>query len=239
MNKMALSSPALELWNFLTKDSSAQERIVEQAWVHNIESSRDALLSSSKNLSQAIALLSMFRGRKSNSLLRSPKAISRWNQAQILLHQWISEERAVSLSDVQHLNSLLSGSEKTQWRKVNIFTTQVKHIAPEDLDVMMTAFWNHLKTVRAELHPLYEAFSCRYWILSIHPFEDANGRTSQLLADFFLLKEGFLPQVFLSHYEGNLIGDPHKKSFLTPHEAFKRFCHTILNAYQIMEAFSP
>ena len=48
--------------------------------------------------------------------------------------------------------------------------------------------WYNLET---EVHPLVKIASFVYDFLSIHPFQDGNGRMSRLISTFLLLKNGY------------------------------------------------
>jgi len=103
-------------------------------------------------------------------------------------------------------NSLMKYSEKDQWHKGNyklhsnaveasfpdgtrqiIFQTTEAGIATEDAIRDLLNWYNS----ETEVHPLIKVASFVYDFLSIHPFQDGNGRLSRLISALLLLKNGY------------------------------------------------
>ncbi len=103
-------------------------------------------------------------------------------------------------------NSLMKYSVKDEWHKGNykvhsnaveaafpdgtrhvIFQTTEAGFATEDA-IRQLLNWYHSET---EVHPLVKVASFVYDFLSIHPFQDGNGRLSRLISAFLLLKSGY------------------------------------------------
>lgn len=231
---MKLSPYCHKLFHFLAGDTSHDEKAHEQDWIAHIDEHRRGL-DMSNLFRPTIDFLQQRRASISCSLMRSTRAVLQWNAGQALVNQWLKAGRSLTLDDVMALNKVVAGTPHIGLRSCDMYTTLVRHVAPHELRTMMRAFFSHLTTTISSKHALYAAFVCRYWLLSIHPFFEANGRTSQLLADYFLLEQGYPPQAFYSKLEGNLIGEPEAKPYMTPHEAFRRFCQTVLNAYKILK----
>ena len=192
-----------------------------------------SLLSSSLLTSSTIELLQKYRAFASNTLFQSFEALNKWNNAQKIVHDWLVEDKYLSLNDMLFLNATLSSHGLMGWRKTPIYTFNNQHPHEDDLESLMQEFYNYLNKSLSNWHSLYTAFICRYWLVSIHPFAEGNGRTSQLIADYYLLKHGFLPQVFLKKTESLIAASP-KKDFMNPQRAFRKFIQTILNAYDLV-----
>lgn len=76
-----------------------------------------------------------------------------------------------------------AGNERTIFQ-----TTEVMHTP----DAMRHAVdWYNVSIKAGILHPLIIVFTFVYEFLSIHPFQDGNGRLSRLLTNFLLLKTGY------------------------------------------------
>lgn len=232
---MVLSGNAQGLWEFLAS-SLTLEAISEQQYLETqIDEQRKALIAHQHRISRdALMSLNLSRASVSRTLRNCPLAMAKWNEAQGLLHGWMQNKERLDLHELIQLNAVLSDSSKPGWRHGDIHTTEIKHIDADEIDAMMEAFFLHLKAVLRANNDIYAAFVCRYWILSIHPFAEANGRTSQLFADFYLLRSGYLPQAFVSIMDAALIGEPKKRPYMDPRLAFRRFAKTILNAYQLI-----
>jgi Fic family protein len=103
-------------------------------------------------------------------------------------------------------NSLLKYSAKDKWHKGNfkthsnaveasfpdgtrqiIFQTTEAGFATEDA-IRLLISWYHLEL---EVHPLIKIASFVYDFLSVHPFQDGNGRMSRLISTLLLLKNGY------------------------------------------------
>jgi Fic family protein len=113
----------------------------------------------------------------------------------------------ITENNLKHLhNVLMKYSGKDAWHKGNykqasneveatrpdgskytIFKTSEPGLVTDDA---MRAVVEWYRTEK-EAHPLVRAATFIYEFLSIHPFQDGNGRLSRLLATLFLLKEGY------------------------------------------------
>lgn len=117
------------------------------------------------------------------------------------------ENISVSESHIKSLhNSLMKYSAKDQWHKGNykmhsnaveasfpdgtrqiIFQTTEAGFATEDAIRNLMNWYNTEK----EVHILIKVASFVYDFLSIHPFQDGNGRLSRLISTLLLLKNGY------------------------------------------------
>ena len=102
------------------------------------------------------------------------------------------------------------------YRKENVFISGAKHTPPDPIHVPeeMKNLLNCYKTKWKNLHPLERASLLHIDFVKIHPFTDGNGRTSRLLQNFELMKEGFPPIIIkkekrLEYYDA--LDKTHKK----------------------------
>jgi Fic family protein len=81
-----------------------------------------------------------------------------------------------------------------------------EHVPPQPflLDKMMEDFFIHYERQKRILHPILLAAEMHERLVTIHPFVDGNGRTSRLLMNFILLKNGYTLTI--------LKGDPSSKA---------------------------
>lgn len=103
-------------------------------------------------------------------------------------------------------NRLMKYSAKDKWHKGNykehnnaveayfpdgtrqiIFQTTEAGFATEDAIRLLLDWYNS----EAEVHPLIKIAAFVYDFLSVHPFQDGNGRMSRLVSTFLLLKNGY------------------------------------------------
>ncbi|HRH99516.1 MAG TPA: Fic family protein [Saprospiraceae bacterium] len=117
------------------------------------------------------------------------------------------ENISLTESQIKNLhNSLMKYSLKDQWHKGNykqhsnaveasfsngtrqiIFRTTEAGFATEDAMRKLYNWYNS----EAEVHTLVRVAAFVYDFLSIHPFQDGNGRLSRLISTFLLLKNGY------------------------------------------------
>ncbi len=135
-------------------------------------------------------------------------------------------EIEVSESSIKNLhNLLLKYSSKDEWHKGNykqhtnaveatfpdgtkqvIFKTTEAGFATDDAMRALVKWYNE----ESEVHPLIKTAAFVYDFLSIHPFQDGNGRLSRLLTILLLLKSGYnwIQYISLEHEIEN-----HKKDY--------------------------
>ena len=114
---------------------------------------------------------------------------------------------SLSESHIKSLhNSLMKYSANDQWHKGNyklhsnaveasfpdgtrqiIFQTTEAGISTEDA-IRQLLHWYDFET---NVHPLVKVALFVYEFLSVHPFQDGNGRLSRLISTFLLLKNGY------------------------------------------------
>ena len=94
------------------------------------------------------------------------------------------------------------------YRDINVLISGAKHRPPINIEVpsKMENFIDWYKTDAQKLHTIERACRIHIDFVSIHPFSDGNGRTSRLLMNFELMKNGFPPIVLkvenrLEYYE--------------------------------------
>ncbi|MCP3927167.1 MAG: Fic family protein [Desulfobacterales bacterium] len=94
------------------------------------------------------------------------------------------------------------------YRKINVIISGADHTPPDAIQVEgdMNKFINWYKNEAIALHPVERAARVHSDFVKIHPFVDGNGRTSRLLMNLELMKDGFPPVVLpvekrLKYYE--------------------------------------
>jgi Fic family protein len=117
------------------------------------------------------------------------------------------ENISITESHIKSLHSsLLKYSDKDQWHKGNykvhnnaveatfpdgthqiVFQTTEAGLATEDAIRALFDWYN----TETEVHTLIKVASFVYEFLSIHPFQDGNGRLSRLISTLLLLKNGY------------------------------------------------
>ncbi len=70
-----------------------------------------------------------------------------------------------------------------------IFNTTEPHLVKKEMEVLIT--WTDKAFEKGELHPLIIIGTFVYEFLSVHPFQDGNGRLSRLLTTLLLLRHDY------------------------------------------------
>lgn len=94
------------------------------------------------------------------------------------------------------------------YRSINVTISGANHVPPDFLQVQaeMSEFIRWHMNEGRQLHPVERAARVHADFVKIHPFVDGNGRTSRLLMNLELMKDGFPPVVLpvekrLQYYE--------------------------------------
>ena len=128
------------------------------------------------------------------------------------LNELVTEQENLSEWQIKQIHALvlkkIDQANAGLYRKENVLISGAKHTPPDYIHVpdemknLLTRYQEEWK----DLHPLERASLLHIEFVKIHPFVDGNGRTSRLLQNFELMKEGFPPIVIkkekrLEYYE--------------------------------------
>lgn len=100
------------------------------------------------------------------------------------------------------------GRYKTEPNSVLLQTGEMfEYAKPEETPALMQELieWYRKEEETKELHPVHLAALLHYKFVLIHPFDDSNGRTSRLLMNYVLLKNGYSPLVIESSDKKNYL----------------------------------
>jgi Fic family protein len=91
---------------------------------------------------------------------------------------------------------VLKGIDKRnagKYRKVGVRISGSTHLPPDAMQIegLMKDFFIHYNSQKGSLHPVILAAEMHERLVSIHPFIDGNGRTSRLIMNLILLKNGY------------------------------------------------
>ncbi|MFD2523084.1 Fic family protein [Emticicia soli] len=103
---------------------------------------------------------------------------------------------------------ILVGEYKKHPNSVQLQNGEMFHYAsPADTPIEMHALmdWFHAETEKNELSPVELAAIFHYKFVSIHPFDDGNGRISRLLMNYVLLKHDLPPVIIKSADKKNYL----------------------------------
>lgn len=103
----------------------------------------------------------------------------------------VISERLVK--DIHYLVLGASPQDRGRYRRIPVVITGAAHVPPQPylVETKMEEWTASLKATT--LHPIVAAAKFHIDFEAIHPFIDGNGRTGRLLANFILMRSGFLP----------------------------------------------
>lgn len=112
------------------------------------------------------------------------------------LQEVVGHGEDVSERLVKELHALVLADQPQDrgvYRRIPVIITGAVHTPPQPYLVapQMEAWVRELKATH--LHPLVAAAIFHIHFEAIHPFIDGNGRTGRLLANFILMRSGYLP----------------------------------------------
>ncbi len=89
-----------------------------------------------------------------------------------------------------------------KYRNADVRITSRKHEPPAyyDVQLKMESLLNYYQMHQGALHPVILSADMHQILLGIHPFIDGNGRTSRLLMNLVLLKNGY----YIANIKGSL-----------------------------------
>ncbi len=104
------------------------------------------------------------------------------------------DERAIAEWDIRQIHGLVCREDRGAgaYRTVNVMAAGSNYRYPDAILVpeLMQGFGDWLHSNPA-LHPVEVATEIHYRLVTIHPFQDGNGRTARLLMNLSLLRSGY------------------------------------------------
>ncbi len=133
-------------------------------------------------------------------------------EAILFVESLVKKNEVLSEYSIKSLHALIlkniNDSNAGCYRTINVLIAGATHRPPRHFEVAskMEDFITWYRTKAQTLHPIERACRVHVDFVGIHPFIDGNGRTSRLLMNFELMKNGFPPVVLkvenrLAYYE--------------------------------------
>ncbi|MFS4459724.1 Fic family protein [Bdellovibrio sp. HCB2-146] len=170
--------------------------------------------------------------------LRSGKSES-WIAANTYASEKIAQDTPPSAQDIFHLNALLRSLPTAPLRTGDVFLGPHKAIDAEKLPAAFQYFCDEILPQSKHKHSLLGAALTRFWLVSLHPFEDANGRTSVILADWLLLLSGYLPLGFNEASEGLIASFNQHRPSATAANAVLKTLRSVRTSYRLILDLNP
>jgi len=209
MNFQKLDQLKIKLDTYRPLDSNIVQNLREDLilrWTYN----SNAIEGNTLTLNETkVALEGITVGGKS---LREHFEAINHKEAIEFVESLVEKDEVLSEYSIKSLHALIlkniDDKNAGSYRNINVLISGATHRPPSNIEVpsKMEAFINWYKTEAQILHPIERACKVHVDFVGIHPFIDGNGRTSRLLMNFELMKNGFPPVVLkvenrLAYYE--------------------------------------
>ena len=115
----------------------------------------------------------------------------------LFVEELAQKNQELNEHDIKSIHSLIlkniDNENAGKYRQNNVIISGATHLASSSLEVAskMQEFISWYKNEAKNLHPIERASRVHVDFVGIHPFIDGNGRTSRLLMNLELIKDGF------------------------------------------------
>lgn len=229
--KIKMNAPILQILtsNFLESETQAIESLILE--IENLKIQSESL--SPEEWQNGLQRLSPYRLRSSGSL-KSGK-LQGWVKANSYVSQKVLQEKKPTRDDILNINALMRETpEEASIRTTDIFIGPHKACAPEQLPFFLAYFYENILPTEKHPHPLLAAALCRYWLVSLHPFKDGNGRTSVMICDWLLLSSNYLPLSLERQLDALIATFQDGRTHATPAQAVIKSLKSALHSYQVV-----
>lgn len=174
--------------------------------------------------------LAPMRIRSSGTLKKGD--LEPWVQANNFISDSIRSQNKIDWSEILKINSILTGRPVPELIRTQDIYLGAWSAAPfADLPEMIERYTQKNLSPVSDNHILVTAALAHYSLVSIHPFWDANGRTSVMTADWILTKNGFLPQSFESQRDAMVGYLEGKLATASPAKAVLKILRNVQRSY--------
>lgn len=113
---------------------------------------------------------------------------------------------AVTLGGTPTRKRIEIGQYKTSPNSVQLKNGKIhEYASPEETPALMGDLLNWYNSSIDQLHPVQLAAEFHYRFVSIHPFDDGNGRVARLIMNYILLKNDYPPVIIKSEDKENYL----------------------------------
>jgi len=172
--------------------NSLQEKLIVE-WTYN----SNAIEGNTLTLSETkVVLEGITIGGK--SMVEHLEAINH-REAILFVEDLIANREPISEWNIKNIHALIlkeiDNANAGKYRIENVVISGAKHIPPKHYEVgdLMQKLIIEYQNKWEEFHPVVRASLIHGEFVKIHPFIDGNGRTSRLLLNFELMKNGYPP----------------------------------------------
>jgi Fic family protein len=172
-------------------DSLHEKLIVEWTYNSNAIEGNTLTLSETKVVLEGITI-----GGK--SMVEHLETINH-REAILFIEDLISNKEPLSEWNIKNLHSIIlrkiDNINAGNYRQENVVISGANHIPPKHYEIsnLMQKLISEYHNDWEQFHPIIRATLLHGEFVKIHPFIDGNGRTSRLLLNFELMRNGYTP----------------------------------------------
>lgn len=133
----------------------------------------------------------------------SEVALFDWQNAEAVIRRWVqtgtpfSQGRLQLLNRLVHENGPLTRNLRGAFRGTNLrLVGGFTPLSHNEIIPALQEFYGWFAEAEKKLHPIALASEVYQRLIVIHPFADGNGRTSRLVMDWILMRNGFPSAAF-------------------------------------------
>jgi len=131
------------------------------------------------------------------------------NEDRPLTENFIRQLHQLILKETYEVDAITPDGKRTKKKiKIGQYKDTPNHVIPktgeifrfasvEETPAMMTSLvdWYKSRIEQKDFNPIIIATQFHYKLISIHPFDDGNGRTARILMNFILMQNGYPPVI--------------------------------------------
>lgn len=181
---------------------------------------------------EGLGRLAPFRLKSSGTLKKGH--IESWQQANIYVAEKIQAGDEPTWDDILKMNALLLDEESVSIRQEAIYLGPREAFPVAHLSSAIETMKAEVLPLKNHENPFIAAALCQFWLVSLHPFADANGRTAVLLADWILGLHGYLPMSFSTKLDAIIAVLSDERKNATSGAAILKLLNNIHHSYDIV-----
>lgn len=177
---------------------------------------------------------SLYEYRQKSSATLQRQNDETWLKANQFISEQISKNIEPNWELITHLNQILDPATGGAIRSSKVYVGNYEAPTPEELPRLIEVFQQEVLSLNPTLHPLLVACRVRYWLVTIHPFIDGNGRTSNLLCDWVLALHGYPPLTYRLKVDSHIGGWEGRSHFSTFDYACFKTLQSLKYTYELL-----
>lgn len=206
-----------------------------QRLIQDIESAHQSLSSlSATEILKRSEFLCEYRKKSSSTLQQQSGRDDTWLKANQFISEQISENIEPNWEHIIHLNQIFEPVNGGRLRISKIYIGKHEAPDPKELSHLIEMFQQKVLKLEPTTHPLLTACRVRYWLVTIHPFIDGNGRTSNLLCDWILALHGYPPLTYRLKVDSHIGGWGGRSHFSTFDYACAKTLQSLKYTYALL-----